>query len=225
MIKSVFLIGFICSSFAGFSQRIVDKSVGDFDEVKVFDLIEVNLIKSDQNKVLVKGENVDDIQIINKNGVLKVRMGLDKIFHGENTFVEVYFKKIAVIDANEGARITLNETLNQEKIELKSQEGAKIKVGLEVRELTVRCVTGGIVEASGKTVNQEVVLNTGGVFEAKPLLSQRASIKITAAGEASMFASDAIDITIRAGGDVYVYGNPKEVSKNTFAGGRVKIMD
>ena len=225
IMKNVLVIGFLCLSFIGFSQRIVDKAVGDFNEVKVYDLIEVNLIKSNENKVLVKGDNVDDIQIVNKNGVLKIKMELDKKFHGEDTFVEVYFKNIDLIDGNEGARITVNETLSQEKIELKTQEGAKIKVGLDVHQLIVRCVTGGNVEASGKTINQEVVLNTGGVFEGKPLLSEKASIKIMAAGEAAMFASDEIDINIKAGGDVYVYGNPKSVNKNTFAGGRVKIMD
>ena len=76
--KNILVIGFLCLSFIGFSQRIVDKAVGDFKEVKVYDLIEVNLIKSDENKVLVKGDNVDDIQIVNKNGVLKIKMELDK---------------------------------------------------------------------------------------------------------------------------------------------------
>ena len=68
IMKNVLVIGFLCLSFIGFSQRIVDKAVGDFNEVKVYDLIEVNLIKSNENKVLVKGDNVDDIQIVNKNG-------------------------------------------------------------------------------------------------------------------------------------------------------------
>lgn len=219
------VLGCLLISFVGVSQRTVEKSVGDFKIVKVYDLIAVNLIESNENKVLVKGDNVDDIQIVNKNGTLKIRMALDKIFHGEDTFVEVYYKNIAVIDGNEGAQITVNETLNQEMIELRTQEGAKIKVGLDVQDVVVRCVTGGIVEAAGKTNAQEVVLNTGGVFEGKPLVSKRGTVKITAGGEAAMHTSDAIDISIRAGGDVVVYGNPKEVNKNTFAGGRVQIKD
>ncbi|HUH47145.1 MAG TPA: head GIN domain-containing protein, partial [Arenibacter sp.] len=147
-----------------FSQRIVEKNVGDFKEVKVYDLIAVNLIKSDENKVLVKGDNVDDIQIVNKNGTLKIKMVLDKIFHGENTFVEVYFKEIRLIDGNEGAKITVNETLIQDVLELKAQEGASIKVGMDVDRLTVRSVTGGIIQASGMANNMGVVLNTGGIF-------------------------------------------------------------
>ena len=60
------VIGFLCLSFIGFSQRIVDKAVGDFNEVKVYDLIEVNLIKSNENKVLVKGDKA--VQIFKQYG-------------------------------------------------------------------------------------------------------------------------------------------------------------
>tara|TARA_R110000796_G_scaffold41772_4_gene103519 strand:- start:101672 stop:102271 length:600 start_codon:yes stop_codon:yes gene_type:complete len=199
--------------------------MGSFNEIKVFDLIEVNLIKSDENKVLIKGDNVDDINLVNKNGVLKIRMELDKIFHGEDTFVEVYYTSLDLIDGNEGARISSNETIAQNTIELKTQEGAQIKVGLDVDYVTVRAVTGGIIEASGIATNQEIVLNTGGVFEGKALRTEVAKVKITAAGEAVVYASERVNINIKAGGDVDVYGNPKEVNKNTFAGGRIHIMN
>ena len=43
--------------------------------------------------------------------------------------------------------------------------------------------------------------------------------------EAEVFASERIDIKVKAGGDVDVYGQPKWVNKNTFIGGRVRIME
>lgn len=223
-IKDLVALGVLLVSFTMTSQHIVEKSVGDFNEIKVYDLIAVNLIKSDENKVLINGDNVDDLQIVNKNGTLKIKMALNKIFHGENTLVEVYFRELDLIDGNEGARITVSETLVQQSITLKTQEGAKIKIGLDVNQVDSRSVTGGIVEVSGQTNNLKVVLNTGGIFEGKPLQSENASVRITAAGEATIYASNKVDINVKAGGDVVVYGNPKEVHKNTFAGGRVKII-
>ncbi|NJB70828.1 hypothetical protein GGR42_001290 [Saonia flava] len=212
-------------SLSAFSQRTVDKNVGDFDKIKVFDLIEVNLIKSDENKVLIKGWNVDDIQVVNKNGVLKIRMQLDRKFQGEHTFVEVHYKKLNVIDGNEGARIVFNETVKQDIIELRTQEGAKIVAGLDVDFVDIRAVTGGIVEASGLASEQQVVLNTGGVYEGRELITEFSKVKITAAGEAEVYAADQIDINVKAGGDVYVYGDPKIVNKSTLAGGRIYIKD
>ncbi|MEA1787318.1 head GIN domain-containing protein [Arenibacter sp. GZD96] len=221
--KRIVTIVLMMVAGTAFSQRIVDKQVGNFKEVKVFDLIEVNLIHSDEDKVLIKGKNVDDIQIVNKNGKLKIRMQLDKIFTGEDTFVEVYYTKLDVIDANEGSRITSNAQMHQNSIQLRAQEGAKIKVGLDVAYVDARAVTGGIIEASGLAKSQAIVLNTGGIFEGRALRTEDSKIKISAGGESEIYATESADITIRAGGDVHVYGNPKEINKNTFAGGRVHI--
>lgn len=207
------------------AQRTIDKEVGDFNKIKVFDLIEVNLIKSDENRILIKGDNVYDIKFVNKDGTLKLRMELEKKFRGEDTMIEVYYKHLDIIDGNEGAKIVGNELISQNSIELRAQEGARIKIGMEVENVEIRAVTGGIVEASGIATNQVVVLNTGGIFEGRDLKTQVASVKISAGGEAELHASEKVDINVRAGGDVYVYGNPREVNKNTLAGGRIVIQD
>lgn len=116
------------------AQGIVDREVGDFREIKVYDLIEVNLIKSDENRILIKGKNTQDINFVNKDGVLKLKMPLEKKFQGEDTFIEVYYTDIRVIDANEGARIIGNELFVQDRIELRAQEGSEIEIGLQVQD-------------------------------------------------------------------------------------------
>jgi len=212
-------------AFYGFSQTMLDKEVGDFQEIKVYDLIEVNLIKSDDNRIVIKGHNVYDIKFVNKNGVLKLRMELDKKFQGEDTFVEVYYTDLRTIDGNEGAKIVCNELVEKEKIELRAQEGSHIKIGMDVRDVQMKAVTGGIIEASGLAKNQIIVINTGGVFEGRELLTEVTNIKISAGGEAELYASQKLDVNVKAGGDVYVYGNPKDVNKTTLAGGRVIFKD
>ena len=65
--------------FAGLSlsaQGTIDREVGEFHEIKVYDLIEVNLIHSDENRILIKGKNTGDSNFVNKDGVLKLRMPL-----------------------------------------------------------------------------------------------------------------------------------------------------
>lgn len=223
--KKIVVLCFGFVFFYSFSQRTIDKEVGEFNEIKVFDLIEVNLIQSDENRILIKGWNVDEIKWANKNGVLKLRMQLDKKFQGEDTFIEVYYTKLNVIDGNEGAQITCNELVQKDRIELRAQEGARINIGMEVEYANIRAVTGGIIEASGLAQNQSVVLNTGGIFDGRDLRTSTSDVKISAGGEAEVFASDRIDINVKAGGDVVVYGHPKEVNKKTFVGGRIRIVD
>jgi hypothetical protein len=223
--KKLLTLCMVIVSFNSFSQSMVEKEVGDFHEIKVYDLIEVNLIKSDVNRIIIKGHNVYDIKFVNKNGVLKLRMELDKKFQGEDTFVEVYYTDLRTIDGNEGAKIVCNELIEKEKIELRAQEGSHIKIGMDVKDVEMRAVTGGIIEASGLAKNQIIVLNTGGVFEGRELLTKVASVKISAGGEAELNVSEKLDINVKAGGDVYVYGNPKDVNKTSLAGGRIVFKD
>lgn len=223
--KKLLLFAFVLVAVNSFAQRIVDKEVGDFNEIKVFDLIEVNLIKADENRILIKGDHVDDIQFVNKDGVLKLKMQLEKKFQGEDTLIEVYYTDIDIIDGNEGAQIVCNETVARDAITVKVQEGAQVKIGMDVVQLDARAVTGGIIEAAGVAKNQVIVVNTGGIFMGRDLKTAYSSVKVLAGGEATLSASEKVDINVRAGGDVIVYGNPKEVNKNTLVGGRIYIKD
>ena len=223
--KKLIKLSLVLMTAAGFAQNTVDKEVGSFNEIKVYDLIEVNLIKSDINKIIVKGDNIYDVKFVNKNGVLKLRMDTDSKFQGEDTFVEVYYTSFGIIDGNEGAKIVCNEIVEKDNLILRTQEGARIVVGMEVRDLEVKAVTGGIVEVSGLVKSQSVSINTGGVYEGRELKSEVASIKLSAGGEAEIFASEQIDVSVKAGGEVQVYGNPKNVNKKTMAGGRIVFKD
>ena len=217
----------LCLLTTGISnaQWTVDREVGEFHEIKVFDLIEVNLIRSDENRILIKGDNVHDIKFVNRSGVLKLRMELEKKFQGEDTFIEVHYTDLRVIDANEGARVVCNEMIEQDHIELRAQEGAQIEIGMQVRDADIRAVTGGIVMASGLATNQVIRINTGGIFEGRDLKTDYSDIRISAGGEAELHASEMVDIEIRAGGDVYVYGNPPQINRDQKFGGRIYIRD
>lgn len=225
MMRHIYTLVLLLATSALFGQRMINQEVGEFSSIKVFDLIEVNLIQSDENRVVIKGENIDEVKVINMDGVLKLRMQLEKRFDGSRTFVEVYFTEIDMIDANEGAYIVVNEMINQNTMELRAQEGGRIKVGLKVNHVKTKAVTGGIVELSGLAESQQVTLNTGGIFEGRSLETKETDIKITAAGEAEVYASEKVKVRVTAGGDVDIYGNPQKVDKKSFAGGRISVRN
>lgn len=224
MKNALLVLSFFITTFV-LAQNPLEKSVGDFNQVKVYDLIEVNLIQSKENKVVIAGEDVQDVQVINKDGKLKIRMNLDQIFNGNKTFVEVHYTSLSIIDGNEGAVIVSNELIEQDEITLKAQEGARIKVGLDVDEVEIRAVTGGIIETRGRANSQNITLNTGGIYEGKSFETKSTKVNIKAAGEAEVNASKIVDATVKAGGDVFIYGNPETVKENTLFGGRIEMRD
>jgi len=147
------------------AQNSIEKTIGEFTELKVFDLIEVEMIKSNENKVTISGKNNKDVVVNNKNGKLKIKMNIEKLFDGNNTKVTLYYTTVDVLDANEGAKIYSNDEIKQFELDLRSQEGGTINAVCDVSYLNVKAVTGGIVEVSGKSKKQNISLLTGGIFK------------------------------------------------------------
>jgi len=207
------------------AQNTISKTVGEFSTLKGYDQINIELVKSGENKVEITGKNAEDVVIVNKNGKLKIRMNLEEMDDGNDTQIVLYYTSIDIIDANEGAYIFSNETIEQYEVNLNTQEGGKIKLDLDVKVAEIRSVTGGIIELSGKTNNQNISIGTGGIYKGENLASVTAKVAIRAGGEAEVLATELVDVKIRAGGDVYIYGNPKTVNESRALGGRIKRMD
>src|SRR5574343_1191889 len=92
--------------FSALSFGQVEKNVGDFDKVTAFDQIDVLLVKSNENKVILDGKEANEVELVNKNGELKIRMPLTKLLSGDDVSATVYFKKIDALEANEGSRVS-----------------------------------------------------------------------------------------------------------------------
>ena len=223
--KHLFFVITVCLALTSNAQNTITKTVGAFSTLKVFDLIEVKLIQSSENKIEISGRNTDDVAIVNKNGTLKIRMNIEESFDGSDTYVNVYFTNLEVIDANEGAFIASEDVFEQIDLTLKTQEGAHIKLQTDVKFLDVKAVTGGQVETNGKAQNQTIKINTGGIYNGKSLESQDTEVTIKAGGEAMVKAIENLDIKIRAGGNVIVYGQPKQVNESKALGGNIKYRD
>lgn len=208
-----------------FAQEPIEKSIGEFTELKVYDLIEVELVKSKENKVVITGNNADEVLLNNKNGKLKIKMNLEESYDGNNTKVILYYTSVDIIDVNEGAKVHTKDKIKQFEIDLKSQEGGKIDVNIDVVYVNIKSATGGIVKTSGKAKSQDVSLLTGGVYKGSELETEKTKVEIKAAGEAYVNATNLVDIKIRAGGDVFIYGDPKTVNQSKVFGGRIKRMN
>lgn len=223
--KRIITILTILISAISISQNSIEKTIGEFSELKVYDLIEVKMIKSDENKLVITGKNTEDVVVVNKNGKLKIRMNLEESFDGSNTSVSLFYTTVDILDANEGAVISSEDVIKQYEIDLKAQEGGRIKINLEVKIANINAYSGGIINTNGIAISQKVSLNTGGVYMGKNLQTENTTVKIKAAGDAEVRASDLVDVKIRAGGDVFVYGDPKTISESKVFGGRVKRME
>lgn len=218
-----FVIVFLSLQYIGAQDATVTQNLQKFTEVKGFDGISINLIKSNENKAVITGANTDNVAIVNNGGVLKIRMEIIKIFSGYRTYVDLYHsEELVVIDVNEDARISSDDTYVQEVLELKAQEGGKLEINCEVDQLLIKAVSGGEIFAGGFSNNQDVIINTGGTYNGRTFKTKFTTISVNAGGNAEIFASNYVKANVKAGGEVLVYGDPKTMDEHTLFGGKIK---
>ena len=217
--KKIVSITFILLAQIAFSQ--VTRDLGDFDSVKVFDKLSVKLIPSTENKIIITGARENEVEVLNKNGELKLRMPFPKLLSGDAIKIQLFFKKIETIDANEGSFVSSETPFKQTFIELDSSEGSQIKVELDVDKVDVRAVTGGIIDVSGNSTNQNITITSGGIFNGKELHTSQTSITVSAGGQAEVNATLLVDAKVKAGGSIDIYGKPKQINQKTILGGTI----
>ena len=193
-----------------------------FTKLKAFDGLSVNLIKSSENKAVITGANTKKVAVVNNEGELKLRMEVTKIFSGYRTFIDLYYSEpLVVIDVNEDARISSEETLQQNVLELKAQEGGEVIIDAVVEQMLIKSVTGGIITATGSSDNQDVAINTGGIYEGRDFKTKFTTVNVNAGSTAQIYATDYVRATVKAGGEVKVYGDPAKMDEKTVFGGKI----
>ena len=199
----------------------VTRNLGDFDQVKVFDKINVKLIAASENKIVVTGTRADELETVNKNGELKIRMPFPKLLSGEDITVKLYFKNLESIAVSEGSYVSSENDFKQTSLDLNAKSGGEIKLTIVVDKVSVKVNSGGIVSLFGTAENQEVVITSGGILNAKELATSQTTISVAAGGKSEIHASILVDAKVRAGGSIFIYGKPKQINKEVFIGGTI----
>ncbi len=224
--KKLTILVLLLSTTISFSQETIRAKLGSFDEIKVFSGLKITLIKADVAEIEISGEKSSDLVYKNVNGRLKLSMRFPETFNASDVDVIVYYSEpIHLIDVNEGSVITSKEIFKQDKMELKSQEGAYIKLSIDVTYLTIRSVLGGSIAVNGKVDNQDIEANTGGSYDGYYLESNNTTAVAASGATIKVNIIDVLDATVRFGGNIYYKGRPSQVIKNKVIGGTIESKD
>lgn len=211
---------FLLITSLAFSQ--VEKKLGEFNKVTSFDKIDVTLIQGTENKIILHGPSANEVEIVNKNGELKIKLPLTKMLSGDNISATVYFTKLDAVEANEGSRIAAKDEISAISFDIICKEGSEVKLlNLKADKLQVRTTQGSIVTVQGKVKNQDILSNSGGKYDGQDCNTEQTTVTVNAGGIANVYATDLVDAKTRAGGEIKIYGKPKQINQKTIAGGSI----
>lgn len=224
--KKLFLLTALMVSFSSLAQEKTTKDIEKFTELKAFDQIQVTLIKSDKNQVVLTGEDQGDVDIENKKGLLKIKMDFENHMDGEDVEARVYYtEELTLLDANENAKIFSEGTFKGKEVKIAVQEGADVEMKVNIENLYVKSTSGSKVILTGSATNQEVVANAGGKVFNENLDTETTKVTVNAGGTAEIKASILADAKVRAGGTISIHGNPKKIERDKVFGGKIKVIE
>lgn len=197
---------------------------GDFDKVKVYDRISAELIPSSTTKVEIDGTRSDDVEVINRNGELKVRMRTTQLLKGEEITAKIYYVNLEDIQVSEGASIGSSSAVKSYDVKLEVKSGGSINLQVDATEFNATVSTGGSVKVVGKAANGKLSVSTGGAIDAKELRLDRAEAVVKAGGNIAVNAKDKLTARVTTGGSIEVHGKPTKVDKKVTLGGSINIL-
>lgn len=212
------------------SQSKVEQNIGDFNKLKVYNGIELELIKSDEQKVVISGDKSDVVNIKNIGKTLKFTLPFslvpeNNMADGEVKIKLFYNSDIDVIDANEGAIIT-GKDLKQNKLIVKSQERAFVNLVIETKYLEVKSSSGGIVKLSGTSKHQDVYVDLYGIYHGYNLKTKNSSnINAGTGAKAEISAGETLTAKVSFGGSIFYKGNPEVIKDKKVIGGIIQKRD
>jgi hypothetical protein len=201
-----------------------ERKIGDFQKLSVYDGINVELIKSDTNRVEITGKNTAYIVVKNKNGDLKIRLSVEKRFSGNRTKVSVFYKNVYSIISHEGANIFSKDTIIQADLKLKANSGSRQNMIVKLNTLEATATAGAKINISGEAKYQNLSAATGSEIFASKLANEEANVVSTTGALIDVSSTKDLELNSKIGGIINVHTKTDKIIEKISVGGTVNYL-
>lgn len=221
--KNVLAVSLLFVSFLTLAQNKITKDLGSFKTLKVYNGIDVKLVKSDKTYAVITGEKSEKVRFKADNDRLKIVLTFPETSAEGKAKITLYYKNdIAVIDANEGALIT-SADLRQNMVEIKAQEGAFINMVVKVKHLKVKSTSGAVVKLTGEAKNQTVHVDLGANYHGYNVnVSAMNIVRAGSGAKAEVQSGETLDAKVSFGGSIFYKGKPEVLKDKKVIGGVIE---
>lgn len=216
----IFLIG----SISLFSQVKIDRDLGSFSKVAVYDGINLELIKSEENKVEITGKNTNFVVVKNKNGDLKIRLNLEKRFSGDRTKVTLFYNTLYNIISHEGSNVFSKDTIKQADLNVKANTGSTQNLLVALNTLNTTAATGANINISGEADYHDGSVSTGAEINAQKLKTIETYASSTTGGVLNVSVIKELEANSKLGGIINVHDKTDKITESISIGGVVNYI-
>jgi len=203
------------------SQEEINRNIGEFTKLSIYDGINVELIKSDENKVEASGQNTRFVVVKNKNGNLKIRLNVQKRFSGDRTMVKLYYKNIYSFIAHEGSNIFSKDTIKQADLKIKGHTGSRIDIPVELNSISVITTAGAKITLRGSSTYLDASSATGSEINARNMIIEDGEVSALSGSMVDVRAETSLEAIARIGGVINIHSKTERITEKVSLGGAV----
>ena len=199
------------------------REVSGFEEVALSGVGKVIITQGDEESLTIETDDnlMRYIKSEVRNGRLELSIAEDTIpIPSRSITYRVGVVDLTGLDSS-GAGSFEIDGLDTDRLRVTLSGAGDIKGdSLSATDLVVTISGAGNIDLAGKVGTQEIDMSGLGNYSAPNLESQMASVRISGAGGAVIWAQDTLDVEISGAGNVEYYGSPS-VNQDISGAGRV----
>jgi len=194
-----------------------------FSAIKATEGLDVYLTQGDNESISVEADgNLQELILTEvEDGVLKIHTK-ENIGRATSKKVHVSFRDISSITSTSGSDVYSTNTINSERLDLKSTSGSDMKLDVNTSVLNCKSTSGSDLRLSGKTTRLIAEATSGSDIKAGDLMAESSQVKATSGADITVNTSKELTARATSGGDVKYYGNPEKVDKSDSSSGSVR---
>lgn len=233
-------------------ENTIKKSYNfEFDEIEVSTSIDAEIIKSDEEKVVIEApvSIMEHVHVENNGKKLHIFIRTQGFFNNIRTHqikAKIYARDFNRLAANSSADITVKDKFLSEKMKVSVSSSGSVSGNLEANDFEIGCSSSadfsgniwainliadvnssGNIDLEGKVKNAEVGSSSSGDFTASGLVAETAKLSASSSGSISMAVSHTLNARASSSGSIRVRkaGNLNVLSAEEGSSGTVKVLN
>ena len=218
-----------------------------FDEIKVAQSINAEVVKSEEEKVVITAPSdiIDDILVENSNGKLYIHFKSGINISARNVAAKIFAKDFSAVQASSSASIKIKDKFTQDRMTIQSSSSGDITGDLEANDMSIdvsssgsftgqiwavnlksEATSSGDVDVSGKAKNANLSASSSGSLNAQKVIAENADLQASSSGDISISVTNQLNASASSSGDINVTrkGNLNILTNKKSSGGSISIQ-
>lgn len=225
--KTLYTLLFLSLTTLGFGQEVTRK-VEPFTSLIVSRGVDVRLVQSSSDEIIIrtKGIEPEDVLTENRGDALVIKVATKSLWQEmqDNYWwarIEVPYETLENMEINTGAKISANEIISGDVLDIQTNMGGEVEFEVQLTELIIESNMGAMAEVAGTARFVKATASMGAGIDLRDLNAEEARAKSSMGSDIKVHATKAFDGRANMGGTIRVTGDPVKFYESTSMGGDI----